>query len=91
MQEDVFEAVESIFIKCVSCFFELCVCRPMRGQVPPAVLKCITRINITPTPKGGYEPFFKVSRAPFLSYDPKIDVVLFQVLSVFVRWGVVEG
>jgi hypothetical protein len=32
----------------------------MRGQIPAAVLKSITHMRIRTTPKGGYEPMFKI-------------------------------
>lgn len=32
----------------------------MRGQIPAPVLKSITRMRIRFTPKGGYEPMFKI-------------------------------
>ncbi len=31
---------------------------PTRRQIPPAVLKVITHLRISPAPKGGYEPIF---------------------------------
>ena len=45
-------------------------CRPTRGQIPGAVLKCITQVRMVTMPKGGYEPQFRIVSGG-IAYDSK--------------------
>jgi phosphatidylinositol-3,4,5-trisphosphate 3-phosphatase/dual-specificity protein phosphatase PTEN len=47
---------------------------PLRGQIPDPVLKSITHMRIRTTPKGGYEPLFKIFTGG-VTYDSKDNCV----------------